>query len=616
LQVAGTNSVRVEENDSWCSYTGEWAYESGFFSGGFALRASQPGDSVTVRYTCSYTHDLYLGTSLYTDRGAVSVSLDQDAATTLDCRLANEPAVSTRRKLRSNVAAGDHTVTIRLTGAGPFYFDFLEAAVPSDIPDPQPVFETLAPALDYSTDHSYKLPPARILWMLEKLGYGGPINEYLGVFWYNQRVRQGAAIPSASVTFGGTFADGDQVFLNIGDQTCGKSVFPGETPAVIARHFAMFINASYVGVWASASGNVLTVTARSPEPAYTYTISATVESATATGTVSGSLSGGAPGVWVVDPAQSPALNTGARAWHADMFRECHARGRQIVVAASMELVNPPEGFAALFYDGTAVETSVGFGSLKSTHCAFVDAMRAYHQAIFRCVAGLMAGAGLTPEIQFGEFLWWFFTNRTAQNPGGGMAFYHPEITAAAQMTLGRPLARFNNPTDDPGVNAGADATFLRNRLRDYTNGIMADVRSAYPNTRFELLYPYDVNHPEPAGIHNLGGALNRFINLPVEWETKPGSGLDRIKMEALDFGAWSRNLDLAKTAIRLPLELGWPADSVRYLVPVFRGGYPWEKEVEAAHALGVSAVNLWAFDHVCLYGWPLRPGSRGRAFQV
>jgi hypothetical protein len=82
---------------------------------------------------------------------------------------------------------------------------------------------------------------------------------------------------------------------------------------------------------------------------------------------------------------------------------------------------------------------------------------------------------------------------------------------------------------------------------------MTAVRAVYPSTKFELLFPYDVNYPEPAGIHQLGGALNRFINLPVEWESKATCQLDRIKTEALDFGAWSRNLDLARNAIELPM---------------------------------------------------------------
>ena len=71
------------------------------------------------------------------------------------------------------------------------------------------------------------------------------------------------------------------------------------------------------------------------------------------------------------PISIASTQPGARDWHADMFRECKSRNREIVVATSMELVNPPAGFGAVYYDGKVVETDVGFGSMKSTHCAFV-----------------------------------------------------------------------------------------------------------------------------------------------------------------------------------------------------------------------------------------------------
>ena len=97
------------------------------------------------------------------------------------------------------------------------------------------------------------------------------MNEYIGVFWWNQRKRKGATFPQVTARFGGTFVAGDQVFVNIGGQECGKTVFPNETPSIIARHFEFFINANYVGVWAKATDDSLTITARSPKPAYAYT---------------------------------------------------------------------------------------------------------------------------------------------------------------------------------------------------------------------------------------------------------------------------------------------------------------------------------------------------------
>ncbi|MCC7175959.1 MAG: hypothetical protein IT159_12250 [Bryobacterales bacterium] len=605
LKVAGPGSVRVEENDYWACYSGDWDAETGFYSGGYARRASATGASVTVRYACALTHDLYIGTSLYADRGVAGVSLDGDEETDLDCRLDAEPAVVTRRRVRTAVSAGEHTVTIRLKSAGCFYFDFLEAAAPSDVPDALPAIENIAPALDYSTDHTYKLPPARILWMLDQLGYRGPLNEYIGVFWWNQRERTDAVIPGVTVSFTGQFLPEDQVFLSIGGQTCGKTVFPNEDGALIARHFQYMINSTYVGVWAAADGSTLTITARSPKPAYSYTFDAWKESGQGSGGTAGwtgSLENGQPGRWVVDPSQSPALNRGARDWHLDFFRQCRAGGREITVAASMELVNPPAGFGARYADGQVVETSVGFGSLVSTHCAFSSPMLSYQKQVYRALADLMASATLTPSLQCGEFCWWYFTNRKTSNPAGGMAYYDEETQAAALAALDRTLHVFTGPDDDPGVNGGEDALFLRNRLRDYVAALAGYVRGLHPEARFEVLFPYDVNHPEPAGVHLLGGRLNRFVNLPLEWEQKATSGLDSLKVEALDFGAWTRDLNLTRAAVLFATGLAWPKDSLRHLLPVFQPGYAWEKECSAALGEGVESAHLWAFDHVCLFG--------------
>lgn len=613
LQVAGPGSVRVEDTDTLCTYTGDWTVETGFFSGGEARRTSTINDSVSVRYYCASEHDLWVGTSLHGDRGVAGVIVDEDAETGLDCLLDPEPSVNTRRKVRDRLAAGYHTVKIRLKAGQFFYFDFIEAAVPSDIHDPRDVLTNFSPALDYSTDHTYKLSPSRLLWIFDKLGYAGPMNEYIGVFWWNQRKRVDAVIPSATVLFTGEYKPNDQIFLTIGEQSIGKTVLGNESNESIAKHFLYFINATLVGVWASAEGNRLTITNRSPSTAYSYDFTVSqVIGAESTGhveVISGSLTGGIPGSWVLDESQTPALNAGARAWHADLYAGCHARGREIVTAVSMELVLPPAGYPARFPDGATVETAVGFAGLKSTHCGFNSAMLGYQKRVFEDLAGLMSSAGLTPHLQFGEFTWWYF-------PRNGMAYHDSETNDLALAALGRELYPFSGPDDDPLVNGGADAVFLRNRLRDHVAALADHIRSLYPNAVIELLFPYDVNHPFPAGIHNLGGRLNRFINFPAEWEHKETSGLDRLKVEALDFGAWSRDLDLALTAIRFPLDLGWHGADLRHLIPVFTAGYPWEKEVQRSVALGVDAINVWAFDHICIYNLMPQPSQRTARSQL
>ncbi len=276
----------------------------------------------------------------------------------------------------------------------------------------------------------------------------------------------------------------------------------------------------------------------------------------------------------------------------------------------MELVLPPASFAARHPDGAPVETSVGFAGLTSTHCAFRGDMLEYQKGVYEQLGELMAAGGQSPDLQFGEFTWWYFSNYTPSYPQGGMAYYDTETAAAAQSALGRPLAHFRGANDNPGINGGADAAFLAGRLRDYVSQLAGSLRSRFPDAVLEVLFPYDVNHPVPAGVHQLGGALNRAVNFPSEWGSKASSGLDRLKVEALDFGAWSRDLDLVYKSLKFPMETGWPAGSVRVMVPVFRGGYPWHREVEWARSLGMDFAHLWAFDHFCLHGQsPALPGN-------
>ncbi len=614
LSVAGPGSVRIEEDDKACVYTGSWSVEAGFYSQYFATATTDPSASVTLTYTCQFTHDLYIGTSLYTDRGTAGIRLDGDQETLLNCYLSADSAVVTRRLVRSVVAPGTHTVVIRLAQPGVFYFDFLEAAVVSDVPDALAPRLGISPALDFDTDHTYKLSPARLMWIMDKLGYAGPMNEYLGVFWWNERIQSGGTVSTAQITFSGAFAGGDTVFLTLNGSVLGKTVFPADTFATIAQHFAAYINGSFTGAYAAAAGGVLTITGRSPEPAYNLTVSLAATSAAGAAAITRQPVAGISGSWIVDDAANPPLNRAARDWHADYYALCVARQRPVVTACSLELVNPPSGYAALFPDGTPVATATGFGSLLSNHCAAGGSkMLAYQKSVYRAIAALQTAAGVNVSLQYGEFLWWYFAGP------GGMAYYDAETAAAAQAALGRPLEVFQTPNDDPAVNGGADALFLRNRLRDHVGALVADIRSAYPGAQCEVLWPYDVNYPSPVPTTSptVGGALNRFVNLPAEWQTQSGSGLNTMKVEALAFASSMRNLDLAREAIELFPDFGWPPAALRYLVPVFGSATPWHRELALALGAGIATNNLWAFDHVCLYNLDVpEPGLERRAIKV
>lgn len=111
LSVAGLGSVRVGSADRWCTYTGTWTTQSGFFCQGFA-RATSSG-AVTVRLHCQSAFDLYVGTALYVDRGTFGVSIDGGPEFDLSCYLAVSSEVVTRRRLANGLAPGEHTVTLQ-----------------------------------------------------------------------------------------------------------------------------------------------------------------------------------------------------------------------------------------------------------------------------------------------------------------------------------------------------------------------------------------------------------------------------------------------------------------------------------------------------------------------
>jgi hypothetical protein len=740
LKIAGPGSTRVGSRDPWVTYSGtSWAEEAsnqpggtGWFWKGFAHRMGSVtgtpgiGDYVTVKYSCQHAHDLYLGTSLYSDRGIVSITLDGAALPDLDCFIGSAPSgpMLTRRKVNSStVAAGSHTVVITLKStkhtavvSSPmwdanssghyFYFDYLEAAVVSDVLDPVVTYSHAMPATDFDTDHAYKVSPQRLTWMLSRLGFAGELDHYLGVFWWNQRKRVGGSFPVLTVTFSGTWANGDTAFISISGETIGKSVFSGDDSAAIASHFAYFINSTFTGLWASASGGVLTITNQSPEwsfdlvdaigdPAPPF-----ASSAGGTVTYSGSLSGGTEGTWMIDDTVTPVINRAVTDWHADLWAEVHAKGWSAVAAFSMELVNPPDDpahgavYAQRYSDGTIVSTDTGFGGLASTQCTFSTTVLNYQKQAFKEMAGLMSTAGLTPWLQFGEFLWWFFSrvqNRpigyasytspisigtvdavgnpaahrlltgqgvlvagvkgdTAANvettctvvdtthvtldgtsgngahagggtiSGGGMAYYDAFTAAAASAptALNRALASFWTQDDNPTAHS-ADVAFLAGQLKAHIDGIRSYVLASYAGAKFELLFPYDVCYPSAYWTDSLpypqGGRLNHAVNLPAAYLTKSGSGLDRIKMEGLAWGASYRTLAKAEETVRFPYTIGtWSKSDTRYLMPWFNGGCPWEREYLFNMNASTPCITLWAFDHGCLMGWPLPlPLNQSRA---
>ena len=129
-------------------------------------------------------------------------------------------------KVRGGVAAGNHTVeiTARSTrtppAAGTTSTSITSGrSMPQDVPDAPKVYTDVSLAIDFDTDHGYKKPPAWHLWQLQKLGFKGHADVYMGVFWNNKRRRIDATYPYATVVFSGTPVAGDVVSFSIGGTT-------------------------------------------------------------------------------------------------------------------------------------------------------------------------------------------------------------------------------------------------------------------------------------------------------------------------------------------------------------------------------------------------------------
>ena len=145
--------------DFWASFTGiGWGEQVGFYYRGFAQQSSNPTDHVTFSYSCQYTHNLYFGTSLSSASGELTATLDGVAQPTIDTYADATSPISTRRLIASGVAPGTHVVVLTVsstynslsTGTS-CLFDYLQAAVLSDVQSPAMTYPNVNCACDFDT---------------------------------------------------------------------------------------------------------------------------------------------------------------------------------------------------------------------------------------------------------------------------------------------------------------------------------------------------------------------------------------------------------------------------------------------------------------------------------
>ena len=215
---------------------------------------------------------------------------------------------------------------------------------------------------------------------------------------------------------------------------------------------------------------------------------------------------------------------------------------------------------------------------------------AFWKQVYLEMAELQDDAAITPYLQFGEVQWWYFPS------AAGMTFYDDYTKTEFQSQFSRAMHVFTSNDDDPGPFPD-EAAFLPDLIGDFTASIRSFVRATYPTTKFEVLYPHDVNDH----------ALTRVVNFPDgDWTT---TNLDVLKTENFTYTG-NQQLNKALESIRFPLVMGFPRAESAHLVGVFSPSEPWNWERRLARAENIESVVLWAFDQFSMVGYrmPLRRG--------
>lgn len=624
--VAGPGSQRIE-NDSWqVQYTGPWTVDTGNYSGAsihWTSGSSASQTSLSCTYSFPQDHLLYLGTMLIANGASVSVRIDTGTPFTMNLNVPGEVVLI--RALLGELTAGTHTVTLTYeSDVGTlFYFDFFEMALPATTLPTENTELRLTAATDWDTLHSQALAPERTAWMIDSLGFQARVNHYVGALWFYELNCVGQQYASATVTFSGSPDPNliTQIILGTygqgpdSDNTIEHLNLIGDTTETLALAFAFLLNNGYTGVWAQASGSQLTIYSRAMgSEGETITIATSANTTNLTITLSGTISvaatetipacttfgGGVDGTWYTDLEAVPRLNRAVRDWSQSYFTALKGYGFDVTAAFSTEIGNgdpsTEAGIGQRYLDGTPVMVST-----PALQTNFSPTSAAFWQQVHLDMATLMNAAGLTPYLQFGEVQWWYFPKLSTPVPPAtpepiGMTFYDDYTTSNFQAQYGRAMTAILSNTVDPAT-VPQEAAFLPSLIGSFTAQIRAFVRATYPNCRFEVLYPPDVN----------AFPLTAVINYPTsDWTP---TNLNCLKTESFTFTG-QHNLDLSFGSMTNVNAQGFPPSQRAHLAGVSDPMTSWLKEARLAEGLGFESVVLFALDQLCLIGYSL-PLTRG-----
>jgi hypothetical protein len=635
--VAGPGSRRIEDNDPSVQYSStngvsDWTVAPvGNYSGSRIQSTETKGATCTVSYSEAASHRLYIGSRRLAGAAALSVSIDGATPVIFNLALGAED-ILVRLPLGA-MTAGNHTIVMTHDGqsAGddpsnigpyPLYFDFLEIAYPSEnLPDVAPQTQ-LALATDWDTLHSQALPAERTAWMISKLGFYGRVNHYVGAIWWYELTRPGQQFATVTATITAPSIPTGYTEIDFGTAPSVTAIqhlnLSDDTSATIAQALAQRINQGTTAVWASASANVLTITWRflQSDPANPQ---ASLPVSSPTGNVKVSLSaaslqGGILGTsvgygasdaiqvltdfWRTDLTYPARLNRACRDWSTAFFIALKGYGIDCVASFSVELahVDPTTnaGMAQRYPDGSPVIITT-----PAIQTNFSPASLAFWQSVYTNMAALQTAAGMVPYLQSGEVQWWYFPD------SAGMPYYDAYTQQQFISTYGSSMGIIANGSVSVSQ-FPREAQLLQSLVGNYTASVRTALRAVYPNARYEVLYPGDVNE---STVY----PFNAAVNLPAsDWTP---AHLTCFKTEGLTFALPpaagqilpSRSLDASQACLQISASLGFPPAQRSHIVGISDAITAWAKEVDLAEADGVEEVVLFALDEFCLIGYSLPP---------
>jgi hypothetical protein len=581
--VPGPGSRRIEDDSAWVQYTKAWTDEHGNYSGGSARKTIDAGATVACEYESAVEHSLYLGTRYTGSAARISARVDGGDAVVVDLRRPGEDLL-VRVPLGRFPALERHSVVVTHEGSDgeEMWFDFLEVALPTEA---LPAFrETPITTLatDWDTDHSLAIAPERTAWLIDRLGFRGRANHYVGAMWWYELCCPENQYASGTIEFAGKPEFGGQTEISIAGVTIPHLNYITDTPESIATSFELLVNAGSSAVWAKAEGSTLTITARALGSAGDgIAIGASTGSEAFSAAVSGpTLAGGVDGRWLTDLAATPRINRAARDWSRSYTRALQSYGIGVTAAFSMELRHGDDreaaGIAQRYPDRACILNT------PALQTNFGPESTAFWRQVYRDMATVMVEAGATPYLQFGEVQWWYFADEV------GMPFYDAHTMETFEARYGRPMKTIGSETANPAEFA-EEVAHLPALIGEFTDAVMEYVRAAHPDSRFEVLYPPDTNDTP----------IGEVVNYPAQWT--PGT-LACLKTENFTFTG-NRNLDQARISIDLPAAHGFSPAQRSHLVGIWEPTAPWEKEWSLAVASGVESVVLFALDQFCLIGY-------------